>query len=520
VGVGKLLPLFVAVPIGVGFLMPLLDKLRRDRILDVVAIVASLFLFVLTVVLLNGGGDSVYWMGDWKPTLLEGKTLLGICLVSDGLSRLLVLIVNAVAFLVVIFSSDYMKRYTNRGLFYSLFFLMVAGMNGVVLTGDFFNLYVFLEVASIASYALVAFGCESEELEASFKYLVLGAIGTLLVLTGVALLYGLTGTLNMGQVAKILASGETPMSPAYLALGMFLAGFGVKAAMVPFHAWLPDAHPSAPAPISAMLSGVLIKAVGVYVLCRIVFNVFVLTPAAVHVLMALGVTSMVAGGFLMVGQWDLKRLLAYSSISHMGYVVLAVGVAGEVLVKDGSVALASLALFGGLFHLLNHATFKSLLFLCSGAIECATGTRDLKELGGLGKRMPVTSGCTRIASLSIAGVPPFNGFWSKLIIVIAVAWAGHYWLAAVTVLVSFVTLVTFVKVQRYVVQGEPSGKTASAREVSAGMTMPMVVLATLCVVMGLIAVLYGPFRKNVLDSAVDAMAGETAGYISKFQLPE
>jgi len=331
VGVGKLLPLFVAVPLGVGFIMPLLDKLRRERILDAVAIVTSLFLFVLTVVLLTGGGDSVYWMGDWKPRLLEGKTLLGICLVSDGLSRLLVLIVNAVAFLVVIFSSDYMKRYTSRGLFYSLFFLMVAGMNGVVLTGDFFNLYVFLEVASISSYALVAFGCESEELEASFKYLVLGAIGTLLVLTGVALLYGLTGTLNMGQVAKILASGETPMKPAYLALGLFLAGFGVKAAMVPFHAWLPDAHPSAPAPISAMLSGVLIKAVGVYVLCRIVFNVFALTPHGAHVLMALGIISMVAGGFLMVGQWDLKRLLAYSSISHMGYVVLAVGLAAVPL---------------------------------------------------------------------------------------------------------------------------------------------------------------------------------------------
>jgi len=358
VGVNNLLPLFVAVPLALGFVMPVLGRIKRERILDVLAILGALFLFGLTVLLFRGG-DGVYWMGNWKPTLVEGKTLLGICLVSDGLTRLLLLVVNVVTFLVIIFSSGYMSRYTSRGLYYSLFFLMVAGMNGVVLTGDFFNLYVFLEIASIASYALVAFGCESEELEASFKYLVLGAIGTLLVLVGVALLYGLTGTLNMGQVAQILGNAGKMARPAYLALCLFLAGFGIKAAMVPFHAWLPDAHPSAPAPISAMLSGVLIKAIGVYALCRVVFNVFgATTPGVAQVLVAMGIISMVAGAFLMIGQWDLKRLLAYSSISHMGYVVLAVGVAAGVLARGGPSGLAALAIFGGLFHLLNHATFK------------------------------------------------------------------------------------------------------------------------------------------------------------------
>lgn len=506
----NILPLFVAIPLGLGFVMPLMNKLKRERVLDVVAILGSLLLFALTVLLLRSGGEALYWAGGWKPPVI------GICLFADGLTRLLLLVVNLVAFLVIIYSSDYMGRYTSRGLYYSLFFLMVAGMNGVVMTGDFFNLYVFLEIAGVASYALVAFGCESEEIEASFKYLVLGSIATLLILAGVALLYGLTGTLNMAQVAQVI-DGEPPKA-AYLALGLFLAGFGLKAAMVPFHAWLPDAHPSAPAPISAMLSGVLIKAVGVYVLCRIVFNIFGPTVPIAQVLMVLGAVSMAAGAFLMLGQRDLKRLLAYSSISHMGYVVLAIGVGAGVLAAGGPRSLAGLAVFGGLFHLINHATFKSLLFLASGAIEHATGTRDMHQLGGLSKRMPVTAGCCRIAMLSIAGVPPFNGFWSKLTIIFALVLAGHYLLGALAVVVSFVTLVTFVKVQRLILQGEPSARTNSAKEVPAGMTMPMVVLAGLCIVLGIAVFLYVPFKEALLNPAREAMIS-TLDYVAKFGLP-
>ena len=161
-----------------------------------------------------------------------------------------------------------------------------------------------------------------------------------------------------------------------MAAAFFLMGFGLKAAMVPFHAWLPDAHPSAPAPISAMLSGVLIKALGVYTLVRVFFDCLVMNRQFAYVLIALGAASMVIGVFLAVGQWDFKRLLAYHSISQMGYVVLAVGVAGEMLVL-GNTAVAAVAVLGGLFHLFNHAVFKSLLFLCSGAAEYSTGTRLL-----------------------------------------------------------------------------------------------------------------------------------------------
>ncbi len=505
----NLLPLFVAGPMGVAFIVSLVARLRRDRVLDVIAVVSALGLFTLAVMLvISGGAASLLWVGGWGN--LSARGLLGIALHCDGLTRLVLAVVNLVAFFVAIFATDYIKRYTSPGLFYSLFFLMIAGMNGVVLAGDLFNLYVFLELASLCSYSLVAFGTRARQFEAAFKYLVLGSLSTLLVLTGIVLLYSFTGTLNLAQMTRELSAasaahgGKLPAA-AFLALGFFLAGFGLKSAMVPFHAWLPDAHPAAPAPVSAMLSGVLIKAVGAYAIIRIVFNVFGASPAVATILMVLGSLSMVVGVLCAFGQKDLKRLLAYSSISQMGYVILAFGIGCDVLARKGPQAVAELAVFGGLFHLVNHATFKSLLFLTAGSIEHATGTRNLDELGGLSGRMPVTSWCCRIASLSISGVPPFSGFWSKLIIIIAAIQAGHWGLGVLAVAVSLLTLALFVKVQRAALGGATTEKTADAHESSPAMAMPMAALAAVVVAVGLLGFLCPPFRHAVFDPARDVV---------------
>ncbi|MFH1570301.1 MAG: proton-conducting transporter membrane subunit [Gemmatimonadota bacterium] len=501
----ELLPLFVVVPLGVAFLLPILDTLKiSDWLADALAVVAAGAVLVGSIALLPL--DGVYWVGGWTPA-----RVLGISLVADGLAKLLLVTVSVIALAAIVFSLQYMGRYTSKGLYYSLFFLMVAGMNGVILAGDLFNLYVFIEIAAIASYALVGFGCESDELEASFKYLVLGSVASTFILFGVGITYNLTGTLNMAQVAQA-APGLAANPAMVLVAAFFFLGFGLKAAMVPFHAWLPDAHPSAPAPISAMLSGVFIKASGVYALTRIFFNVLGMSALYAHVLIALGALSMVIGVLLAVGQWDFKRLLAYHSISQMGYVVLALGVGGEVLARGGPQAVAALAIFGGLFHLINHAAFKSLLFLCSGSIEHETGTRQLKELGGLMKRMPLTGTCCRIAALSISGVPPFNGFWSKLVIVIAVVQAGHWALGAMTVLVSFVTLLSFIKVQRYALQGQPSARVLGIGESPALMGAALVALAGICLVGGLVVPAY---RGAVLDPARDViLAGLEYGRIA------
>lgn len=489
---GALLPLFVAIPLGAAFLAAFLGRYSR-LLADGLGNAATLALLALAVLLRGVRGP--YAVGGWPAPI-------GIVWSVDGLTAMMLIVVNAISFAATLFSGPYLARFTAKGKYYGLFLLMVAGMNGVLLTGDLFNLFVFLEIASIASYALVAFGCEHEELEASFKYLVLGSVGSTLILFAIALLYGATGFLTMASVARALAArGQSPL--VVLAIVFFVVGFGIKAALVPFHPWLPDAHPLAPAPISAMLSGVLIKTLGIYALARLAFNIVGMDGRFATVLMALGVLSMTVGVFLAVGQWDFKRLLAYHSISQMGYVVLGIGLGGWLMATGGSVAVASLAMLGGLFHLANHAVFKSLLFFCSGSIEQATGTRQLKEMGGLGERMPLTRATCTIASLSIAGVPPFNGFWSKLLIVLACFRAGLPGLAVVTLLVSFVTLVSFLKVMRYAFLGSLPERLRGVREAPLLMSLSMALLAVLCTGMGLLLV--GGAREAILDPAVEAL---------------
>jgi len=514
--VDQVVPLLVAIPLAGGFLIPVIGRLTKShRATAVLPIAMACGLLVIAVSLLARPDETiVYWVGGWTFPI-------GISLVADGLSKLVVLIIAVVSLLALLFSLEYMTRYTSPGLYYGLFMLMVAGMNGVVISGDIFNIFVFLEIAGIASYALVAYGTEADELEASFKYLVLSAIASAFILLGIAFVYNVTGHLNWAKIAEVIRMGGGLTMPLYVAAAFFIMGFGLKAAMVPFHAWLPDAHPSAPAPISAMLSGVLIKACGVYVLCRLTFSVLGNHQTFGAVLVVLGTLSMVLGALMAIGQGDLKRLLAYSSISQVGYVVLAVGagLVGLGLAKDSEplAAAAQLAVFGGLFHLVNHAVFKSLLFLCSGSIEYATGSRRLDQLSGLGKRMPVTGWTLRVGALAISGVPPFGGFWSKLVIIVALtqmAALGHwafYIPTALAVATAVVTLVYYAKVQRSVLGGEPSEASGRAREVPFAMCLASVLLAVLCLASALIVL--PSVRARLVDPAVrvlSAGAGSTA----------
>ncbi len=320
--------LFIALPLAVAFGIPLIKKLGR-RTTEVLAVGVPLVLTCLAVwrvesvrLMAFKGKAIVYPVGEWfAKYLLESgevtdKIPLGINLVLDSLSLLMLLAVNLVALGAIFYSIKYIDHYTGEYKYYSLFMLMLAGMNGVLLTGDLFNLFVFLEIASIASYALVAFGCESEELEASFKYMILGTVASTMILMGIALVYGVTGALNMAYIANVIKD-QGNNAALLFAGGLFLFGFGLKAALVPFHAWLPDAHPSAPAPVSAVLSGILIKAIGLYALVRLTFNVFGFNDTFAAVFLVMAVFSMIIGAVLALRQKDIKRLMAYSSISQM-----------------------------------------------------------------------------------------------------------------------------------------------------------------------------------------------------------
>jgi len=463
IDIQALIPMFVAVPLAMALLIQIVAR-HRHGLAEALNVIAMAVLVVMSWSSI--GHQGIYNLGGWP-------TPVGIDMRIDALAVLLLLIVSIVGLAISLYAVDYMRRFSARSYFYSLFLLMVCGMNGVILAGDLFNLYVFLEVAAIASYSLVAFGCAHEELEASFKYIVLGTLTSALILTGIALVYGITGTLNLGHIAERIA--ETGMeAPLLLAFGLFIVGFGFKSALVPFHAWLPDAHPSAPAPVSAMLSGVLIKAIGIYVLARLAFNVFGINDIALNMLRWLGLLSMVVGGFMAVGQKDIKRLFAFSSISQVGFMILGLGLG------------TPLGIIGGLYHLLNHSMFKSLLFLNAGSVEYATGIRNMNQLGGLNSKLPVTGATSLIGSMSIAGLPPFNGFWSKLIIVLACIESGYFGLATVTVLISIVTLAYQLKVQRLAFFASLPETLKDLRREPPLMALAMILLAIGCIALSLV----------------------------------
>lgn len=496
-----LIPLFIVIPLAGAFLVMILGRFIPwfSRYLTS-ALLLLLVLMSIHSVITTGSSVSVYKAGGWEPV---SNIPIGIYMIMDGFTVIVLCIINIIGFLTAFYSISYIRKYTAENFFYALFCLMTGGMNGVVLSGDLFNIYVFLEISAISSYALVAFGVEKNELEASFKYQVLGGLASFLILIAIGFIYWKSKTLNIADIKQVFSVGTDRTYYLFIQI-LLLCGFGLKAAMMPFHAWLPDAHSSAPSPISAMLSGVFIKAVGIYVIIRLFFNMFTLSEEISVLITVLGTISMVAGVFLAIGQWDIKRLLAYHSISQMGYVMLSVGIGMIIISRGGRHDVAVLAIGGGLFHLMNHAVFKGLLFLNAGAIEYSTGVRDLNKMGGLAKQMPVTSATSFVASMSISGIPPFNGFFSKLIIIIAAVLARFYLLALLAVVVSIITLASFLKFQRYAFYNKPAaGTDKNIREAPFPMVFSMIVMSILCIVLSLLA--FPAVRDTILTPAIEIL---------------
>ncbi len=481
-----ILPFFIIIPLAAAFLITLVAG-KKDNWGVFIAVVAAAVVLLLAVVsFLSPPQVPVYKMGNWDLPI-------GICLVQDALSIFMLIVVSLVSLTSLIFSIQYIRHIDRTWKYYALFMLLITGMNGVVLTGDLFNLFVFMEIALMAAFALVAFGGRAEEYEAAFKYAVMGGLSSSIILIGIAIVYSATSTLTLAVIAERIKT--VPSQVLFWVGGMFIAGFGLKAAIFPFHAWLPDAHSSAPAPISSMLSGVLIKILGIYAIMRIFFVVFKAPPVFQTAFLLLGALSIVIGGVLSINQWDMKRLLAYSSISQIGYILLGLGLG------------TTWGYIGALFHLANHAIFKSLLFYSAGAVEMATGTRDLRKLGNLAESMPVTSGSSLVGSLAISGIPPFNGFFSKLILIYAAVAAGQVGLAIIAVVGSLLTLAALLKVQRY---GFRSEKTMEKppHKIAFSMNSMMVVLAALCILTSLLAL--PAVREVVLDPAAAILQNQEA----------
>jgi len=327
----------------------------------------------------------------------------------------------------------------NKTLTSSLLLVCMAGLSGVVMVRDLFSLYVFLEVTSVSTFILIASRKNLAALSASFRYYILSGLASFALLLANALVFLDIGSLSFSEVGAALNAGSGTVQ---LALILYVIAFCVKAGIAPFHGWLPDAYSSAPNAISVLLAGITTKVAGVYVVIRLMSDVFAGLVGPSEAFMALGAFSIVVGALGAMGQTEMKRMLAFSSISQMGYIILAAGVA------------TPLAIIGALIHFFNHALFKSLLFVNSTSVEEQTGTTRFAELGGLAERLKITGWTSVIGFLSTAGTPPFSGFWSKLLIIIALVVAGHWFYAVLAIVMTIVTLAYFLLMQRKVFFGQ------------------------------------------------------------------
>lgn len=379
-------------------------------------------------------------------------------------------------------SIRYIEHETGQDMYYVLLQLMVAGMIGVVFANDFFNLFVFWEVMCISSYSLVAFRkYRWEAVEAAFKYLVMSTFASVTMLFAMSFLYGLTGSLNFDQMAQILRSSSLTTLHQLL-IGLIIVAFGVQAAIVPFHSWLPDAHPAAPSPISAMLSGVVIKT-GVYAICRLLFVVLPWRVGIDVFLGAIAVLTMFVGNLMALPQRDVKRLLAFSSIAHIGYIMLGVSIA----TLNG--------LTGATLHVMNHAIMKGLAFLSFGVIIHQAGkvigstdeARIVDNIMGIGRKIPLTALTFTIAILALMGIPSLNGFVSEFIIVVAAVKKGGIFIlfAALTLLNIGISVVYYLLLLQRILLRPTSKKLEEVREAPLSMIIPLVILSILCFAIGI-----------------------------------
>ncbi|MEM0482914.1 MAG: proton-conducting transporter membrane subunit [Nitrososphaerota archaeon] len=420
-------------------------------------------------------------------TLATGfNQMQGSVILADSLTYYFTSIILGIGLLSAIYSLGYIKQRIAE--FYTLVLVMVLGMVGVFFSGDFVTFFIFWEVMSISSYLLVAFNYrEWEAVEASLKYLIMSSTGSAAILFGLSLLYGLTGTLTFDGLSNALTSqGVRAELWNMAALVLIVGGLGVNIAMAPFHYWLPDAHPAAPSPISAMLSGVVIKT-GIFAMLR-VFTL--LYPSEVYGwgigLMALALLTMSIGNLMAALQSDIKRLLAFSSIANIGYIVLALSIN------------TPLALAGALLHVLNHALAKALLFLSAGCFIESTGTRNLDELSGVGRKMPLSAATYSIGAFSLAGVPGLNSFVSEYAIILAAFSAGYFVPGAIMLINVIIGAMYHMMVVQTLFLKPETPKSSAGHEAGPSMLAPLLVLAAICVLIGVYA---SPFLSIVFQLA-------------------
>jgi len=426
---------------------------------------AALAIAIMLLVQVLATGPITYELGNWlAPWGIEFRI--------DGVNAFILVVVSAIAAIVVPYAYASVKAEIEEEriyLFYCMYLLTLTGLLGIVITGDAFNIFVFLEISSLSTYVLVSLGRDRRAMTAAYQYLIMGTIGATFILIGIGLLYMMTGTLNLADLAKRvppIAESRTVLA----AFGFITVGTSLKLALFPLHQWLPNAYAYAPSTVSAFLAGTATK-VSLYILIRFIFTVFGASfafgtlPLDI-VLPVLAVLAMFVASTVAIFQQDIKRMLAYSSIAQIGYMILGISFASVTGVA------------AGLLHIFNHALMKGGLFLALGCVMLRLGSVQIEDMRGLGKRMPVTMAAFVVGALSLIGIPLTAGFISKWYLVLAALEKGQWYFAVLIVLSSLLAVIYMWRVIEAVYfRPVPNTDAArNAREAPLGMLVPMWVL--------------------------------------------
>jgi NADH-quinone oxidoreductase subunit N len=461
-------PILVTIILGVvGLAIPAIDAARREKGKDRNKIYSAIAFAALIVAM----GIVVYrvFSGEVLPAVAFSQEVL----VDDLFGSFFAIALLIVSVMVTASSWNYYKGKTNPAAYYSLILLSTIGMVIIAYSTDFVMLFVAWELMSLPTYALAGFTKRDPiSNEAAIKYFMFGALSSALIVFAMGLVYGLTGTTNIGDSVRALTTLDASLTPvALLAVGLFIAGFGFKMGLVPFHMWLPDAYEGAPTTIGALLAAGTKKAGFAAALRVIVLGMFALNLDWTLTLAIVAVFTMTLGNLGALMQRSVTRILAYSSIAQAGYIMIGIALA----------PYSDQALSGSLFHIINHAVMKSAAFIAAAAVATAIAGYSLDKYRGLGKRMPITAIALSISLLALAGVPPLNGFWSKLVLFGAginsgplVEWGP--WLAIAGVLNSALSLGYYAWIMRkmYMEEGPDMSKVKEPRAMVAVLVFAMV----------------------------------------------
>ena len=455
----------------------LLAALFRQRsvawLIAVVVSAASVVVAARLLFLVVDSGPISYEIGGWARDI-------GIEYRVDLLSALFLLLVSAVGVVIVAMGDRVVRREIERdrtAWFYTMYLMCLAGLLGIAITGDAFNAFVFLEISSLSSYALIAFGKDRRALLSAYQYLIMGTIGATFYVIGVGLLYTQTGTLNLGLMAERLGDVESTRS-VLVALAFIVVGISLKLALFPLHLWLPNAYAYAPSVATIFLAATATK-VAVYLLIRYLYSVFGAEFVffgdlpVTSILIVLSLAAMFGASLVAVFQANLKRMLAYSSVGQIGYITLGIAFATQT------------GLTGGLVHTLNHALIKGAAFAAVAAIVFRTGKVRLDDLAGIGRKMPLTMAAFVVAGFGLIGVPGTVGFVSKWYLVLAAVEEGWAWLAFLVVASSLIALLYVGRVVEVAFFRAPKGPVADAKEAPVEMVVGAWLLAGAVIYFGL-----------------------------------